>query len=158
MPEENTTNVTLKLYRCGKDVKTGFERGELHVLRNGLLYKIYSTRERGADTVSLRIGDYTMKHSTKITGRNVRCLRPTEFKISTILIHDAFEDDPNELEGCVAPGIRSMEADWSNSARAMDELWTDLGGWDETGTVQLRVVTNVSYAPRNQTRNEWGRL
>jgi len=95
MSEESITNVTLKLYRYGKDVKTGFERGELHVLRNNLLYKIYSIRERSDKTVSLRIGNYTMKHSTKITGRNVRCLRPTDFLISTILIHDAFQDDPN---------------------------------------------------------------
>jgi hypothetical protein len=143
----------LMLYRTGPD-KDGYETGYLMFPKIG---KMLTTRERGHGYVSLRIGKYTMKHSIKNTGRQVKCLRQTEGSISTILIHDAYSDRPDSLEGCIAPGIIGGGANWQNSAQAMEQLWRHLDGWESDKEITLQVMTNVSYVSAGETRNDWGR-
>lgn len=143
----------LVLMRTGPD-KDGYEMGYLMLPAVG---KMFTTRERGHGYVSLRIGEYKMKHSTKNTGRQVKCLRPIDSSVTTILIHDAYKDRPNTLEGCIAPGLMGGGANWHDSAQAMEQLWQELGGWKGEKELTLRVMTNVSYVPPGQTRDEWGR-
>lgn len=144
----------LMLYRTGPD-KDGYEMGYLMFPKIG---KMLTTRERGHGYVSLRIGKYRMKHSIKNTNRKVQCLRPVESSITTILIHDAYKDRPETLEGCIAPGKMGGGANWHDSAQAMEELWRLLGGWESEKEITLQVMTNVSYIPPGQKRKEWGRV
>jgi len=116
----------------------------------------FLTLERGTKFVNLKVGTYEMKHSIKIEGRKVKCLRPTDWRISTLLIHDALNDDPKTLEGCIAPFFFGGEAYNQNSAEAMELLWTLLGGWEEGRKVTLEVLTNVPGDRR--TKETWNRL
>jgi hypothetical protein len=116
----------------------------------------FLTLERGTRYINLKIGLYEMKHSTKIEGRQVKCLRPTDYRISTLLIHDALNDNPDNLEGCVAPFLFGGEAYNHNSAEAMELLWTLLGGWEEGRKVTLVVLTNVPGDRR--TKETWNRF
>ncbi len=156
MAENNTINTIgdLYLYRTGKDIK-GYEQGYLMIPNLG---KMFSTRERGSGFVSLRIGTYKLKHSIKGGTRIVKCLRPVEGSITTILIHDAYKDNPATLEGCIAPGTMTGAAHWADSEIAMEELWQILGGWEDGKEITLNVMTNVSYLPTDQTRDQWNRV
>jgi hypothetical protein len=116
----------------------------------------FLTLERGTKFINLKIGSYQMKHSTKIEGRKVKCLRPTDWRISTLLIHDALNDNPSTLEGCIAPFLFGGEANNQTSAEAMELLWTMLGGWQEGKKVTLNVLTNVPGDKR--TKETWSRL
>lgn len=82
----------LTLQRLGPD-SNGNEKGYLKVMNTG---DTFSTRENDANLSysSLRVGIYEMHHSTKRTKRKVRCLRPVESQITQVLIHDAYDDDP----------------------------------------------------------------
>src|SRR5688572_8539121 len=102
MAEDSVTPV-LTLMRTGPDAN-GEECGYLKVMWTG---DVFSTRENDENLKhsSLRVGTYKMIHDLKRTGRKVQCLRPVEKAIEYILIHDAYDDDPNELKGCIAPGI-----------------------------------------------------
>ena len=154
MADENIP--TLVLSRTGVDPVTGFEKGYLQVQETG---QIFSTRERGHGRVSYRVGTYILRHSIKRTKRRIPCLRPVESGIQTVLIHDAYKDDAGTLEGCVAPGIIGGEADWSNSASAMEMLWQAIGGFEEDKKlVRLIVINNVSYLGAQYTRENWKRL
>ena len=145
----------LTLQRLGPD-QDGNEKGFLKVMRTG---DIFSTRENNANLSysSLRVGIYEMQHSYKRTGRRVRCLRPVELPISSILIHDASNDNPETLSGCIAPGIRGGEANWRNSAEAMEQLFEILGGFDETfqKRVYLMVLNNATNIPIFEHRTGW---
>jgi len=156
MAENNSNDQVgdLYLYRTGKDSQ-GFETGYLMIPNLG---KMFSTRERGNGYVSLRIGTYKMEHSIKGGKRQVKCLRPAEISITTILIHDAYKDNPATLEGCIAPGTMTGSAHWADSASAMEEMWQLLGGWEEGKEITLRVMTNVTYLPTEQTRDQWERV
>lgn len=158
MANIDVTNINsageLYLYRSGTDAK-GYEKGYLMLPNLG---KTFSTRERGHGYVSLRVGSYNMKHSIKGGKRQVKCLRPLEGAITTILIHDAYHDNPATLEGCIAPGTMTGGAFWADSEKAMDEIWQLLGGWEDGKEITLNVMNNVSYIPAEQTRDQWGRI
>ncbi len=143
----------LTLQRLGPD-ENGNEKGYLKVMKTG---DIFSTRENDAtlDRSSLRVGIYEMEHSMKIENRQVRCLRPVELQISKILIHDAYNDDPETTVGCIAPGIIGQEADWSNSARAMEQLFQALGEYEEGKKVYLMVLNNATGVPILDGRTGW---
>lgn len=146
----------LTLQRVGPD-PNGEECGYLKVMFTG---EVFSTRENN-DTLgysSLRIGIYVMEHSKKRTGRPVKCLRPVESAIQRILIHDAYDDDPDTLEGCIAPGIIGGEADWTNSALAMDKLFEAIGGFEEGKQVRLVVLNNATNVDPWQGRTGWREL
>jgi hypothetical protein len=143
----------LTLMRVGPDAN-GEECGYLKVMWTG---DVFSTRENDATLKfsSLRVGTYKMKHSWKQTGRKIKCLRPVESAIQNILIHDAYNDDPNELSGCIAPGLLGGEANWQNSAEAMEKLWTALGEFKEGNEVYLVVLTNATGVDFWQGRTGW---
>jgi hypothetical protein len=116
----------------------------------------FLTMERGTKYVNLKIGTYEMKHSTKIEGRKVKCLRPTDWRIGTLLIHEALNDDPRNVTGCIAPFSFGGQAYGQSSAEAMEFLWTMLGGWQDGKKVTLKVLTNVPGDSR--TKETWKRL
>ncbi len=143
----------LTLQRVGPD-QNNEERGYLKVMFTG---DVFSTRENDSTLKysSLRVGIYVLEHSIKLTKRHVRCLRPIESHIQKILIHDAYNDDPNELEGCIAPGIIGGEADWSNSALAMEKLFESLGGFELGKQVNLVVLNNATGIPGLEGKTGW---
>ena len=143
----------LTLQRLGPD-QNNEERGYLKVMFSG---ELFSTREndKTLQYSSLRVGIYTMEHSIKRTHRPVRCLRPVESSIQKVLIHDAYNDDPNSLEGCIAPGIIGGEADWSNSALAMDKLFDAIGGFELGKQVSLVVLNNATGVGHLESRTGW---
>jgi len=151
--DANSITPVLTLQRLGPDLK-GEEKGYLKVMWTG---DLFSTRENDANLKysSLRVGTYKMKHSWKRTGRKIKCLRPVEDNISNVLIHDAANDDPNNLSGCIAPGIIGGEADWQNSAAAMEQLWVALGGFEEGKEVILVVLNNATGVDPMQGRTGW---
>lgn len=116
----------------------------------------WTTRERGHNRVSLRQGDYIMEHSIKHTKRHVKCLRPIEGSISSILVHDAYNDDPNELEGCIAPGFADDVNSWYDSAGAMVQLFKLMGGWRKHALVKLVVLSNAPGV--TGTKDTWARI
>ena len=148
-----TVMPVLTLQRVGPD-QNNEERGYLKVMFTG---DLFSTREndRTLSYSSLRMGIYILKHSIKESGRPVRCLRPVDSSIRKILIHDAYNDDPNELSGCIAPGIVGGEADWSNSALAMEKLFEALGGFEYGKLVRLMVVNNATGVDKLQGKSGW---
>jgi hypothetical protein len=150
-----TITPVLTLQRVGPD-QNNEERGYLKVMFTG---DLFSTREndRTLSYSSLRTGIYLLKHSIKGTGRPVRCLRPLDSSIRSILIHDAYHDDPNTLEGCIAPGMIGGEADWSNSALAMEKLFEALGGFELEKQVRLVVVNNATGVDKLQGKSGWRR-
>lgn len=120
--------------------------------------KKFPTIERGKNFVNLKQGSYVMKHSTKVTGRKVKCLRPEIVQITTLLIHDALGDSSNNLEGCIAPGMEKKPTNMGilRSAAAMEEIWKLLGGFEEGKKVTLNVLNNVPGESR--TKDTWDRL
>lgn len=143
----------LTLQRLGPDAN-GEERGYLKAMWTG---DMFSTRENDANLKysSLRVGTYEMYHDWKREGRKVKCLRPVELAIQQVLIHDAYGDDPNTLSGCIAPGIIGGEADWQNSAAAMEKLWEALGGFEEGNKIYLVVLNNATGVDKLQGRTGW---
>jgi hypothetical protein len=143
----------LTLQRLGPD-QNNEERGFLKVMFSG---EVFSTRENDKTLKysSLRVGVYTLEHSIKRTYRQVRCLRPIENTIQKVLIHDAYNDDPNQLEGCIAPGIIGGEADWANSALAMEKLFEAIGGFELGKQVSLVVLNNATGVGLLEGRTGW---
>lgn len=149
-------NDTTHIWFCRETVaySDGSVPGQLRV---GAM--VFPTIERGGDRVNLKIGVYVMEHSTKRTGRKVKCLRPVESKLDTLLIHDAFNDSSLELEGCIAPGLAKKPPPGMgilSSAAAMDQIWALLGGWQAGKTVTLHITSNVPGEAR--TKETWERL
>jgi hypothetical protein len=99
-----------------------------------------------------------MQHSTKNTGRTVKCLRPVEQAYRTLLIHDALNDNSNNLTGCIGPGMSKKASPGMGirrSAEAMEAIWKLLGGWKNGKTVTLHVTGNVPGEAR--TKATWQR-
>jgi len=141
------------LERERKAYADGSIPGTLHVGT-----KKFPTIERGGGYVNLKIGDYEMEHSVKNTGRKVKCLRPVEAEVQTILIHDAKGDNSNNLAGCISPGLVKKPSPGmgiKHAALAMQEIWKLLGGWKRGKRVTLHVASNVPGDRR--TKETWGR-
>jgi hypothetical protein len=142
------------LERAGKAYPDGSTPGTLHVGD-----RKFPTIERGGGYVNLKVGDYVMEHSRKRTGRPIRCLRPVESTIEAILIHAAYKDNSEQLEGCVSPGMMKkpppgmgiLQAD-----AAMEEIWKLLGGWKEGKKVTLHVANNAPGDAR--IKEVWDRV
>ncbi|HEY0459218.1 MAG TPA: hypothetical protein VGC97_08790 [Pyrinomonadaceae bacterium] len=149
-------NLVIEVTRVSQQPNKGHVFGTMSVKKDGAEIGKFSTLERGGEAPSLKIGDYEMHHSIKHKKRNVQCLRPTNMYISSILIHDAYNDDADELEGCIAPFEFGAEADkLHGSAQAMVKLWEMLGGFDKTHEkkIKLRILSNVPGD--NRTAENW---
>ena len=145
----------IEVTRVGILKNTEHVRGVMVVKENGTEVVRFSTLERGVKYTNLKVGDYEMHHSRKNTHRQVPCLRPTNKYISTVLIHDAYKDDANELQGCIAPFMTGGEAHYTGSKQAMEKLWEKIGGYDESyqRKITLRILTNVPG--ENRTAAQW---
>ena len=148
-------NLIIEVTRVGVMPVKGHVYGVMVVKNNGAEVGRFSTLERGVRFTNLKVGDYEMHHSKKRKNRQVKCLRPTNMFISSVLIHDAYKDDANELEGCIAPFLFGNEADYKGSAQAMEKLWELVGGFDESHKqkITLRILTN--FPGENRTAEEW---
>lgn len=148
-------NLVIEVTRVGVMPEKGHVFGVMTVKNNGAEVGRFSTLERGLKFTNLKVGDYEMHHSRKNKGRQVKCLRPTNLFISSVLIHDAYKDDANELEGCIAPFMFGNEADYKGSAQAMEKLWELIGGFDESHKqkITLRILTN--FPGEKRTAAQW---
>ncbi len=148
-------DLVIEVLRTGVQPNKGHVYGVMTVKNNGAEVGKFSTLERGVDFTNLKIGVYEMHHSKKHKARPVKCLRPTNMFISSVLIHDAYKDDANHLEGCIAPFLFGSEAHYTGSAQALDQLWTLLGGYDESQqkTITLRVLNN--FPGEKRTADQW---
>lgn len=166
----------LTLMRIGPDLK-GDEQGILKVMQGNTMVKAFSTRENDIyvdkkgkatntlRTSSLRIGVYELEHSLKeyfLDGtpmpEPIICLRPTDSRIRKILIHRAKKDNPNTLAGCIAPGKWGTLHSFEDSEKAMEELFTELNGWEKGKLVTLRVLSNASRGVGyGETKENWWR-
>jgi hypothetical protein len=149
-------NLVIEVMRTGIQKGTGHVTGVMTIKKDGVEVKRFSTLERGVKFTNLKVGDYEMHHSKKNRGRQVKCLRPTNQFIMSVLIHDAWKDKASTLEGCIAPFMMGSEAHpYTGSAEAMEKLWEAVGGFDESHkkTITLRILTNVPGEHR--TAAEW---
>lgn len=148
-------NLVIEVMRTGVQPIKGHVCGTMTVKNDGMeVGKLYPL-ERGLKFTNLKVGTYQMRHSIKHKARQVKCLRPTNMFISSVLIHDAFKDDANHLEGCIAPFLFGSEAHYSGSAQAMEQIWTLLGGYDakQQKTIALRIVNN--FPGEDRTADQW---
>ena len=147
--------LVIEVMRTGVLPDKGHVTGVMTVKNNGAEMGKFSTLERGIKFTNLKIGEYEMYHSKKRKGRQVKCLRPTNIYISSVLIHDAYKDDANHLEGCIAPFLFGSEAHYVGSEKAMEKLWELLGGYDESqkAKITLRILNNVPG--ENRTAAQW---
>lgn len=155
----------LTLLRVGPDLK-GNEKGILKVMEGNRQKAVFSTRENDANLrySSLRVGEYEMKHSTKEFSLDgtpctpIPCLRPTNEGIGSILIHRAYNDDPETLKGCIAPGTFGLLYSFEDSEKAMEELFSYLDGYIPEKTVVLKVLSNASGVGFDETKDNWKRI
>ena len=124
---------------------------------------LFPTIEHGGTTISLKIGQYKLKHSKKKReppiGNTINCLQVTGHpKIDQILIHDAWKDSSNNLAGCIAPGMKKKTKGPGGvlqSAKAMEEIWKLLGGYRIGTEVTLNIWSNTPGETR--TIHNWGK-
>ncbi len=149
-------DLVIEVMRTGEQPDKGHVFGVMTIKNKDTEVGKFSILERGGKAPSLKIGVYEMRHSRKHKGRQVQCLRPTNMYISSILIHDAYHDNADELEGCIAPFLFGTEADnLYGSAEAMTQLWELIGGYDESQqkTILLKILSNVPGD--NRTAEKW---
>ena len=156
----------LTLLRIGTDPK-GNERGILKVMQGASMVTAFSTREYGGTLTysSLRVGQYEMEHSMKThnldgtpSSNPKKCLRPTDSRIRSILIHAAYSDEPGTLLGCIAPGIMGAIDQFTDSQMAMQKLLEALDGYEEGKIVVLKVLSNATgVMPLFETKDTWHR-
>ena len=147
----------IEVMRTGVQPDKGHVFGVMNIKNKNTdeIIQTFSTLEHGGTTTSLKTGWYDMKHSIKRTHRQIKCLRPTTYYISTILIHDAYHDDAQYLSGCIAPFLIGTEAaPRHNSETAMKKLWDAIGGFDDSQqrTIKLHVINNVPGDLREQDK------
>ena len=132
--------------RTGVVNRNGSMAGELAIGS-----RTWPTIERGGNYTFVRQGAYSLLMCIKTSGRPVNCLCFHESAaISTHLIHDADHDDHRYLEGCIAPGLSADENGIDDSAAAMNEIWTALGGFDVGKTVTILVANNIHGDERKE--------
>ena len=148
-------DLLIEVMRTGVQPNKGHVYGVMTVKSNGAQVGQFSTLERGVSFTNLKVGTYEMHHSKKHKGRQVKCLRPTNMYISSVLIHDAYKDDARNLEGCIAPFLFGSEAHYVGSAEAMEKIWTLIGGYDESHEkkIMLSILNNVPG--ENRTADQW---
>ena len=113
----------------------------------------WPTMERGVDYTFVRKGVYTLLMCTKVSGRAVNCLCFSDSPaISKHLIHDAKNDDYQELTGCIAPGRGADRNGVHGSADAMIDIFAALGGFFMWKKVTILVENNIRG---DETKDEW---
>ena len=135
--------------RTGKINSNGSVPGELTIGT-----RTWPTIERGANYTFVRMGQYELLMCYKTRGRHVRCLCFHESRaVSSHLIHDALKDSHTQLEGCIAPGLSADDKGIKDSAKAMDEVFTALGGFVEwKKNITIDVQNNILGL---ETKEQW---
>lgn len=134
--------------RKGAANKNGSVPGELTI--GG---KTWPTIERGGGFTFVRKGTYKLLMCFKTRGRKVQCLCFSDDpSISSHLIHDALNDNHQYLEGCIAPGLTSDEKGIKKSAEAMQQVFVELGGFQEWTTKTITVENNMVG---EETKEQW---
>lgn len=116
---------------------------------SGVAY--FHTRERGHGYVALKTGTYTMEHSKMTRFSDVKCLRPVGVKdpqraaclIHPITRHVRPPDNPDALEGCIAPFLVGTAELAGSSEQAMESIWKLVGGWEKGKQLKLVVLNDV---------------
>jgi hypothetical protein len=141
----------IELMRTGAFFQKKHVRGIMTIKQGGQVLGQFSTLERGLNFTNMKVGTYEMIHSWKRTKSIVRCLRPTNRWITTVLIHAAYGDKARNLEGCIAPFMIGTEAVHAKSSEAIDKMFEMLGGFDDKTPkrVTLKVLTNFPNEHRN---------
>ena len=115
--------------------------------------KTWPTIEKGKDYTFVRKGEYELLMTHKVSGRRVKCLCFYEDRaISTHLIHDALNDNHASLAGCIAPGLSSDDTGIKDSAKAMEEVFSALGGFKEWKKKKIKVENNIRG---NEVKDQW---
>ncbi|MEO0822646.1 MAG: hypothetical protein AAF074_19735 [Pseudomonadota bacterium] len=97
----------------------------------------------------LRKGSYIVERDVKNTKRKIPCLRPIVCAYTTLLIHDALNDNPWKLTGCIAPGMGRRRPDMARvweSKQGMDKLLEALGNPEIGARFELLVENNPPYS------------
>jgi hypothetical protein len=154
LPHSWGPHCDIYFYRTGRANANGSVPGWLFVGGQG-----WPTIERGGNHTWVRKGLYTLTmtvkddHNPETDDRHVNCLSFNESPaIQRHLIHDAFHDDHEELVGCIAPGLTADDDGIYDSAAAMNEIWTALGGFAMWRRVTCHVENNIRG---NETKEEW---
>lgn len=109
--------------------------------------KSWPTIERGNRYTFVRKGTYRLavdyKNTDRAGGVKVKCLRFNHEGIRTHLVHDALNDNAFTLEGCIAPGMSSTDTGIKDSIKAMNEIWDELGGWEDGKACSIVVENNI---------------
>ncbi len=138
----------IKFCRTGVVNANGSVAGELRI---GALK--WPTIERGMTYTFVRRGVYSLEMSIKIEGRHVKCLRFSESPaISKHLIHDAEDDDFENLSGCIAPGRGADKWGIHGSADAMKDIFAALGGFFVGAKVTILVGNNITG---DESKEDW---
>lgn len=156
----------LTLMRIGPDFD-GNEKGIIKVMQGDHFVAAFNSRENDVNLKwsSLRMGVYEFKHSMKeynldgsLSANPIRCLRPMDEGIRSVLFHRAYNDNPENLSGCVAPGkFEGLDA-FSESEEAMARIFELLGGYEPDKIVKVVVLSNASGVGGNETRDNWRRI
>lgn len=113
--------------------------------------KSWPTIERSRTHTFVRKGEYEVLMCWKISGRRVKCLCFHEDRaISSHLIHDAKNDDHNQLSGCIAPGLSSSDTGIQDSAKAMGQVFDALGGFKLWKKVDIIVENNIKGSEKKE--------
>lgn len=99
-----------------------------------------------------RKGKYILKIDKKNEGRQVNALRFWHDYISRVLIHDAKNDKPSTLSGCIAPAQSRNGDTITGSAAAMEEVWQALGGYAPGKYIPITIENNIWGA---ETARPW---
>lgn len=99
-----------------------------------------------------RKGRYILKIDRKYENRQVNALRFWHDYVSTILIHDAYKDNPKKLSGCIAPALERNGDKIVGSDEAMGEVWAALGGYVPGKYIPLTIENNIDGA---ETARQW---
>jgi hypothetical protein len=145
----------IEILRTGGLFKKKHVRGVMTIKKNGAQIGQFSTLERGYDYTNMKVGSYEMIHSWKRTKSRVRCLRPTNRWITTVLVHAAFNDDAKWLEGCIAPFIVGTENHYARSGDAIEEMFRLLGGFDDLSPKRVKLVVLNNYPNEQRTAEQW---
>ena len=156
----------LTLLRIGPDFD-GNEKGIIRVMQGNNFLEAFNSRENDANLSwsSLRIGVYEFKHSMKeynldgsLSKYPIRCLRPVNQGIRSVLFHRAYNDNPENLSGCIAPGKFEPLDAFSESEEAMAKIFDLLGGYEREKIVKVHVLSNASGVGHEERKENWDRL
>jgi hypothetical protein len=145
----------IEVMRTGALFKKKHVCGVMTIKQGGVRVGQFSTLERGLNYTNMKVGTYEMIHSWKRTKSRVRCLRPTNRWITTVLVHAAYNDDAKWLEGCIAPFVIGSESYYKGSSEAIEQMFQMLGGFDDQTPKRVSLVVLNNFPNEHRTAAQW---